>query len=176
MLRILRFMTALLAVAGLAAVDGSVFAQPKGPKDKEHKEQGESKPHKEKKQKHNSGKEMLGEKVKKDGRHKIHENGKHSAFVNVSKGKVTGVSVKHADKGEVPVKKYKYRTTKKMAEQVGGMQPVSLLLAQSGTQYLGETWIGYAYIDDWGYEVIYWFPYDMIMDMDTGAIEYIPAD
>ena len=28
----------------------------------------------------------------------------------------------------------------------------------------------------YGDEVIYWFPYDMIYDGDTGAIEYIPAD
>ena len=41
-------------------------------------------------------------------------------------------------------------------------------------QDLGTVWIGYSYIDDYGYEVIYWFPYDMIYDGDTGAIEYIP--
>jgi hypothetical protein len=54
------------------------------------------------------------------------------------------------------------------------MQPVNLMLAQ--TQYLGVTWIGYSYIDDYGDEVIYWFPYDMIYDGDTGAVEYVPAE
>jgi len=30
-------------------------------------------------------------------------------------------------------------------------------------------------VDDFGNEEIYWFPYDMILDGDTGAVEYIPA-
>jgi hypothetical protein len=36
-------------------------------------------------------------------------------------------------------------------------------------------WIGYSYIDDYGNEVIYWFPYDMILDGATGAIDYVPV-
>lgn len=174
MVRILRFLVASFAVLGLIAADDSAFAQPKD-KDKgqDRKEQRDTKPSKEKKQyKHHSGKDLVGDKVKKDGTHKIHENGKHTASVNVSKGKITGVKVKHAEKGDVPVTKYK--TTKKMVEgPTSGIQLVSLDLAQ--TQYLGTLWIGYAYIDDWGYEVIYWFPYDMIFDGETGAIEYYPA-
>ena len=35
-------------------------------------------------------------------------------------------------------------------------------------------YIGYAYYDDYGDEVIYWFPYEMILDGDTGAVDYIP--
>ncbi len=175
MVRILRVLAAFLVVLGLIAADDSAFAQPKD-KDRgqDRKEQGDTKPSKEKKQhKHHSGKNLVGDKVKKDGTHKIHENGKHTASVNVSKGKITGVKVKHAEKGDVPVTKYK--TTKKMVEgPTSGIQLVSLDLAQ--TQYLGILWIGYAYIDDWGDEVIYWFPYDMIYDGDTGAVEYIPAD
>ena len=31
-----------------------------------------------------------------------------------------------------------------------------------------------AFIDDNGDEQIYWFPYEMILDGDTGAIEYVP--
>ena len=174
MVRIFRFLAAFFVVLGLIVADGSAFAQPKD-KDKgqDRKEQRDTKPSKEKKpQKHHSGKDLVGDKIKKDGTHKIHENGKHTASVNVSKGKITGVNVKHAEKGDVPVTKYK--TTKKMVEgPTSGIQLVSLDLAQ--TQYLGTLWIGYAYIDDWGYEVIYWFPYDMIFDGETGAIEYYPA-
>ncbi|SRR5713101_6541754 len=174
MVRILRFLAASFVVLGLVAGAGSAFAQPKD-KDKgqDRKEQKDTKPSKEKKQaKHHSGKDLVGDKIKKDGTHKIHENGKYTASVTVSKGKITGLKVKHAEKGDVPVTKYK--TTKKMVEgPTGGIQLVSLDLAQ--TQYLGTLWIGYAYIDDWGYEVIYWFPYDMIFDGETGAIEYYPA-
>jgi hypothetical protein len=177
MVRILRFLVAflaVLAVLGLVATDDSAFAQPKDKgKGQDGKEQRDTKPSKEKKQhKHQSGKDLVGDKVKKDGTHKIHEHGKHAVSVNVSKGKITGVKVKHAEKGDVPVTKYK--TTKKMVEgPTSGIQLVSLDLAQ--TQYLGILWIGYAYIDDWGDQVIYWFPYDMIFDGETGAIEYYPA-
>ena len=41
--------------------------------------------------------------------------------------------------------------------------------------YLGTTWIGYAYYDEYGDEQIYWFPYDVVYDGDTGAVEYYPA-
>ena len=165
MVRITRLLVAFLAIAGLAAIDGSALAQPKD-KDKDKKEQ------KVKQHKHHAGKALVGDKIKRDGKHKFHENGKHSAFVDVKGGKIAGVTVTHADKGNVPVKKYK--TNKKMAGAAGdGMQRVSFMLAQS--QYLGSTWIGYSYYDDYGDEVIYWFEYDMILDGDTGAVEYIPV-
>ena len=91
--------------------------------------------------------------------------------MQVSNGKVTGVKVRHADKGDVPVTKYKSK--KKMADASdSGFQTVSFTVAQ--LDYLGWTWIGFSYIDDYGDEIIYWFPYDMVYDSDTGAIEYIP--
>ena len=82
---------------------------------------------------------------------------------------IAGVSVKHSKKGDVPVKKYK--TKKKMA-QTEGLRYASYNLAQY--QDIGTTYIGYAFIDDNGDEQIYWFPYEMILDGDTGAIEYVP--
>ena len=39
---------------------------------------------------------------------------------------------------------------------------------------LGTAYIGYAYIDDYGDEQIYWWPYEMICDGDAGAIDYVP--
>ena len=172
MARILYVFISLFALGGLVAVDGSAFAQ----KDKDRMEKSDikgnkgGKEQKVKEHKHHNGKDLVGEKIKKDGKHQFHQNGKHTAFVNVKGGKIAGVTVTHADKGNVTVKKYK--TTKKMAgESAGGMQRVSLVLAQAYD--LGMTWIGYAYIDDYGYEVIYWFPYEMIYDGDTGAVEYV---
>ena len=175
MIPTLRWIAILTAATGLAASGELAYAQGKG-KDKERSEQKggpEQKggAQKEKKAHHQDGKSLVGDKIKQDGRHAFHQHGKFAASVDVSKGKIAGVKVKHADKGDVQVTKYK--TNKKMAEaSATGIQPVSLLLAQ---QYLGQTWIGYSYIDDYGDEVIYWFPYDMILDGDTGAIEYIPA-
>ncbi len=162
MVKLLRFLPAFFAVLGLVAMPGSAIPQPKDKKDGMEK--------KAKQHKHRNGKDLLGANIKKGGEHKVHANGKHTAFVKVSNGKVTGVRVSHADKGDVPVTKYKSK--KKMAEAPASFQTVSFTVAQ--LEYLGWTWIGYSYIDDWGDEVIYWFPYDMVYDADTGAIEYIP--
>lgn len=167
MIRRLRFLAACLTVAGLVVGGGSVFADPKdkGPKG--------DKPAHVKQHKSLSGKGLIGDKIKQNGNHKIHEHGKFSTSVDVSGGKIAGVHVKHADKGDVPVTKYK--TNKKMAQgPTSGIQFASLLLAQD--QYIGTMWIGYGYIDEYGDEYIYWFPYDMILDGDTGAIEYYPAE
>jgi ribosomal protein L21 len=121
------------------------------------------------KEDHHNGKELLGEKIKTNGHHAIDKKGDYTTSVEVKDGRVAGVHVKHAKKGDVPVKKYK--TNKNMA-QAAGHRFTSFL---SQDQYLGTTWIGYAYVDDYGVETIYWFPYDMILDGDTGAIEYVPA-
>ena len=121
-----------------------------------------------KKRHHQSGPQLVGEKLKSNGHHVIHKNGKHTVAVDVKDGKIAGMSVKHSEKGDVPVKKYKSK--KKMASLEGPQSP-----AVPADEYLGTTWIGYAYIDEDGNEEIYWFPYDMILDGDTGAIEYVPA-
>jgi hypothetical protein len=171
-----RTLLAAIAIAALAAVDGSALAQPKD-KHKDNKEAKEQKDHgnagaKEKKAKHQhkNGKALLGDRIKTNGKHKLEQHGKHTAYANTRDGKIAGVVVESADGGKVPVKKYK--TSKKMAASAG-VQPVSLQLAQA--QYMGSTWIGYAYIDEWGDEVIYWYEYDMVYDGDTGAVEYIPV-
>jgi len=174
MIHRLRILAVIFVVLGLVVADGSTFAQSKN-KGQAQKEQKNGHSSKEKKpHKDFSGKDLVGDKIKTNGQHKIHEHGKFSTFVNVSNGKIAGVNVKHAERGDVPVTKYK--TTKKMAQgqgPTGGVQFASLAFAQS--QYVGTLWIGYAYIDDDGYEVIYWFPYDMILDGDTGAIDYYPS-
>jgi hypothetical protein len=122
---------------------------------------------------HKNGKDLLGEKLKSNGRHTLEKNGPHAVSVDVKDGKVAGMHVKHDKKGELPVRKYK--TNKKMAQAApaGGIVRVGYMQVQQ--TYLGTTWIGYSYYDDWGDEQIYWFPYDVVLDGDTGAVEYIPA-
>ena len=171
-------MTSILRLLAVSVAAMALITAPAAmaqPKEKEHKEQTEQKggqKEQKAKHKHENGQALVGDKIKTNGKHKFHEHGKHSAYVNVSNGKIAGVSVTHSEKGEVPVKKYK--TKQKMVDASGGgIQRVSLMLTQS--EYLGTTYIGYSYIDDWGEEIIYWFPYDMILDGDTGAIEYVPA-
>jgi len=150
MIRTYRLLTAIVAIIGVVAfvAPGPVLA-------KAHH--------------HHSGQQMLGDKIKTNGQHEIDKVGEHRVSVNVTNGKVAGVSVKHSKKGDVPVKKYK--TNKKLAE-ADGLQYASLTLAQY--QDLGTTYIGYSFIDEYGDEQIYWFPYEMILDGDTGAVVYVP--
>lgn len=172
---------AALVAASLALVlaDGSAFAQgkghDKGSKDPQGQGQAGAKEHgggqqKAKKARHENGKTLVGDKIKKNGKQKFDQKGKNSAFVNVKDGKIAGVAVENADKGNLEVKKYK--TNQKVVDGGYGLVPASMQLAQ----YMGTTYIGYSYWDDYtGEEVIYWFPYDMIYDGDTGAIDYVPA-
>jgi hypothetical protein len=175
----LRFLTAVFSAAALVAATNPALAQDKD-KTKGHgnphqQQQNQQKPDhgpgsaKVKGHKHVSGKNLLGDKIKKNGEHKLQDHDKFSAYADVSNGKVTGVKVKHADRGDVPVTKYK--SSKQMAMAVRGD---GTYLAQYGQ--VVTLWIGYAYIDDWGEEIIYWFPVDVVLDGDMGAIDYVDVE
>jgi hypothetical protein len=157
MVRTYRLLVAIFVVTGLIAIVGPAYAKA------QHR--------------HHSGQQQLGNKIKTNGNHVIDKVGKHTVSVNVTNGKVAGVKVKHSEKGDVPVKKYK--TTTKMATKetvpadgiiFASYHPTMLVQSQD----LGMTYIGYSFIDDNGDEQIYWFPYEMILDGDTGAILYVP--
>ena len=148
--RIKRLLTAIVVILGLFALAHAAVAAPKAD--------------------HQNGQKLLGEKIKTNGNHVIQKKGAYTTSVEVKDGKVAGVHVKNDKKGDVPVKKYK--TNKNMA-QAAGHQFNSFPTTQD--QYLGTVWIGYAYVDEYGVETIYWFPYDMILDGYTGAVEYVPA-
>ena len=173
-----RFLLSGLAAALGAAITGTALGQKEPKEQKEHgaKEQG-AKEHGAKGQEgkkqhnHHDGKQLVGEKLKHEGRHEIDRKGQYSAAVDVKNGKIAGMHVKHDTKGEVPVKKYK--TNKDMAKESGGFKTTAFIQTQA--QYVGTTYIGYSYVDDFGNQEIYWFPYDMILDGDTGAVEYVPA-
>jgi len=156
MVKVQRILTVLLAVLALAA-PGSVQA-------KAHQ--------------HKSGEQLIGAHVKPNGEHVVDRHGKHTAMAEVVNGKIAGIKVKHSEKGDVPVKKVK--SNKKMVQadetkvaQANALQPVAFMTVQA--QDLGTIYIGYSYIDDNGDEVVYWFPYDMILDGDTGAVTYVPV-
>src|SRR5713101_5918874 len=118
MKRIRRLFTAIVVILGLFALADPAVAAGKA--------------------EHHNGKELLGEKIKTNGQHVVHKKGDYTASVEVKDGKVAGVHVKHAKKGDVPVKKYK--TNKKMAQADGTpYKNASFLLPQD--QYLGTTWI-----------------------------------
>jgi len=171
MIRARRYSAAILAVIGLILMVSLADAQGKGKGKGPGQEKGKGKHH------HLSGQQLLGDKIKTNGNHVFHQNGKYTVSANVKDGKIAGVNVKHSEKGDVAVTKYK--TTKKMAGRAVESNGIRLaayrgILAQ--TQYVGTVYIGYAYTDEYGDQYIYWFPYDMIYDGDTGAIEYVPAE
>jgi hypothetical protein len=119
---------------------------------------------------HHDGKQLVGDKLKADGRHEIDKKGHYTTSVETKDGKIAGVHVKHDTKGDIPVKKYK--THKKMAQRVS-VHIVNASFHSAQDQDMGTVYIGFAYTDDDGNEEIYWFPYDMVIDGGTGAVEYI---
>ena len=157
-----RLFTTGVAVLGVSALAGGAMAA--GKDDDKAKGKGKGKA------KHKNGKQLLGDKIKTNGKHVVETNGPQTVSVDVKDGKIAGMQVKHSKKGELPVTKYKTKTKMASADtlQFASMQRVQL-------QDLGIVYIGYSYYDEYGNEVIYWYPYDMIYDGDTGAIEYIPV-
>lgn len=158
-----RLFAASVAVLGVSALINRASAAGKDDKEK-GKGKGKGKAN------HKNGKQLLGDKIKKNGKQVLETNGPNTVSVDVKEGKVAGMSVKHSSKGELPVTKYKTKTKLASADvmQFASMQQVQL-------QDMGIVYIGYSYYDDYGNEQIYWYPYDMIYDGDTGAVEYIPA-
>jgi hypothetical protein len=119
---------------------------------------------------HHNGHQMVGNQLKSEGGHVIDKVGKHTVSINVHNGKIAGMNVHHSEKGNITVKKYK--SSKKMALAYG-MHYASYPYTLVQNQDLGTTYIGYSFVDDNGNEQIYWFPYEEILDGDTGAVEYV---
>ena len=157
-----RLFTAGVGILGMSALVGGAMAAGKGDDKAKGKGKGKAK--------HKNGKQLLGDKVKTNGNHVIETNGPHTVSVDVTDGKIAGMHVKHSKKGELPITKYKTKTKMASADvlKFASMQQVQL-------QDMGIVYIGYAYYDEYGNEVIYWYPYEMIYDGDTGATEYIPV-
>jgi hypothetical protein len=172
-----RFLSLLVAAICTIAFAGvTLAAKPESKPGHENKaaqkEKGEQKQAHQKKAHHQNGKQLLGEKVKSNGHHVIAQSGDITASVEVQNGKVAGLHAKHAKKGDLAVTKYK--TNKKMAQVEQPPGPARMMTVQD--TYVGTIYIGYSYFNDYGEEDIYWFPVDMILDGDTGAIEYVPSD
>ena len=121
---------------------------------------------------HHNAKQMLGDKAKKDGNHVIDKKGPYTVSFDTKGGKIADAHVRHATKGDIPVKKYK--TNKKMAAIGSRVMYASFVLTP--VQYETTGYVGYSYIDDDGNEEIYWVPATLVIDPDTGAVEYVETD
>ena len=113
-----------------------------------------------KEKKHLNGKALLGEKIKQNGKHKIHKAGKADVFAEVNNGKVVGMSA-----AGMQVKKVKSR--QKLAETTSGLILASMQLAQTEVYYYGY-WV-YDPVADY----YYWFPADVVI-VDTTWVDYVP--
>ena len=77
---------------------------------------------------HLNGKDLLGDRIKKNGKHKIHTTGKNvDVFAEVNNRKVTAAGMQ--------VKKVKSR--QKLAETTPGITLASMQLAQADVYYYG---------------------------------------
>ena len=122
---------------------------------------------------HHDAKQLVGANRKVDGHHDIDHHGKFTTSVEMRNGKVHALNVRHSEKGDIPVKKY--RANRKMALNNEGGHLVYASLLSGQMEDMGTVYIGYSYIDDNGDEQIYWFPAEMIEDPYTGAVEYVPT-
>jgi hypothetical protein len=110
---------------------------------------------------HLNGKDLLGERIKQNGKHKIHTTGKKvDVFAEVSNGKVTAVSA-----AGMQVKKV--RSRQKLAETSPGITLVSMQLAQADVYYYGY-WV----YDDLT-DTYIWFPADYVI-LDSSWVDYVP--
>src|SRR5579859_5267688 len=109
---------------------------------------------------HLNGKDLLGEKIKQNGKHKIHTTGKNvDVFAEVNNGKVTAVTA-----AGMQVKKVKSR--QKLAETTPGIMLASMKLAQADVYYYGY-WV----YDDLT-DTYFWFPVDYVI-VDSSWVEYV---
>jgi hypothetical protein len=124
------------------------------------------------KRNHHDAKQLLGDKVKKDGNHVVDKHGPYTVSFDSKGGKIAAAHVHHATKGDIPVKKYK--TNKKMVMNGSGTMLATFVFQP--VQYETTGYVGYSYVDDDGNEEIYWVPATMVIDPDTGAVEYVESD
>jgi hypothetical protein len=111
---------------------------------------------------HHNGKDLLGERIKKNGKHKIHTTGKKvDVFAEVNNGKVTAVTA-----AGMQVKKV--RSRQKLAETTPGITLASMQLAQADLYYY---YYGYWVYDDLT-DYYYWFPADYVI-VDSSWVEYV---
>ena len=141
-----RVVVCMLASAGVLAGSTNAFAQKK-----------------DKKKNHKEARGLLGDKLKKNGKHKIDKAGRIEVSADVSNGKVVSLTATDPGKGNLPVRKVKSK--KKLAELAPGVILAQMQLAQYSDYYYGY-WFDDG-IDEW----YYWFTVDVIIVDDTW-VEY----
>lgn len=138
-----RAVVTLLASAGVIAGVGTAFA-------KGHK--------------HHNGHDLLGAKLKQNGKHQVGKAGKENVTAEVSNGKIVSMTA-----GSIAARKVK--TKKKMVS----LDDSSFKIASNGqfSQMTEVYYYGYEFDD--GVDVYYyWYPASDVV-VDTTWVEYVPA-
>jgi len=124
-----------------------------------------------KKHQHKNGHNLIGAKLRQNGRHQIDTAGQATVSAEVSNGKVTGMSASHPQKGNLPARKVKSR--QKMAE----MEPQRVRVAANveDTQLAqAVVYTSYGWCFDDGLDVYcYWYPADVVI-VDASWVEFTP--
>src|SRR5262245_15144184 len=109
------------------------------------------------------GRALLGDKIKQNGKHKLHKAGKVDVSAEVRNGKVVELTATDPSKGNLPVRKVKSR--QKFAGATPGLIQAGMQFAQAVVYYYGY-WFDDG-VDDW----YYWFPADVVI-VDETWVEY----
>jgi len=114
---------------------------------------------------HMNGHNLLGEKLKQDGKHEVGKLANRSVTAEVTKGKVTNMAA-----GDLPMKRV--RTKMKMAMTEGGIIPVAWGGALQLVQY-EDYYYGYCFDDGINF-TCYWYPASDVNYADYSWNEYDP--
>ncbi len=148
-----RIFVALLACAALLIAADHALAKPPSDKDKGAVTQEKKAKHSHKQK---NGKDLLGAKLKQDGKHNVGKLGKHDVVAEVKKGKVSKMAA-----GDLPVKHVK--TKQKMTWLFDRPVRLASLGALQLAQYSDYDDYYYGFCFDDGYDyVCYWYSYDEV--------------
>jgi hypothetical protein len=124
-----------------------------------------------KKHQHKNGHNLLGAKLKQNGRHQVDKAGQATVSADVSNGKVTAMSANHPQKGNLPARKVKSR------QNMAGIEPQRVRVAanaEGGQLAQAIIYTSYGWCFDDGLDVYcYWYPADVVI-VDTTWVEFIP--
>ena len=145
-----RTVLGLLASASVVAMSGTALAK------QEH---------------HKSGHQLIGAKLKQNGKHQIDKAGNATVTAEVNNGKVVGMTATDPQKGNLPVRKLKSK--KKMA----AIDPGIVRVAATGDtpELAQDTGVYYAWCFDDGVDLwCYWYPADVVV-VDSSWSDYGPV-
>ncbi len=119
---------------------------------------------------HKNGKDLLGAKLKQNGKHNVDKIGSAPVSAEVNNGKVVAMSATDPQKGPLSVRKVK--SSKKMADGASGILKVAASGNPQSAQDYGVYY--YAWCFDDGVDLwCYWYPADVVI-VDAGWVDYGP--